>query len=272
MPAGLPLEAGLRHIVGRSGCGKTTTAQRIADSAAKSERPTAYVSLESASWEQTLQQIADQWAAPVASPVSLSDVVSALPFGSRPVLIIDDYRFWSGPFDPDQLSAHLARHKNVTAITFSLPAAGLPNPVVLGPLPRGDYTDLSDQQARLTQGWAIGVKEMRTVLADEPDPNDVPTLFGQRMALRRQQRLARSRRGVGPAGRDYLEAMAELGDTARTRAVAEKLRRSRSSLGPTRASLLRAGIVFMPERGIITFACPYHRNWLLRQMTQATDG
>jgi len=69
-----------------------------------------------------------------------------------------------------------------------------------------------------------------------------------------------------PAERDYMRAMASLGDGAvPTSEVAEVLGRKPSSLSPARDSLIKKGLVFSGERGTIAFTVPHFGQFLRTQ-------
>ncbi|GAA3859428.1 ATP-binding protein [Saccharothrix violaceirubra] len=70
-----------------------------------------------------------------------------------------------------------------------------------------------------------------------------------------------------PAEREYLRAMAGTGDGrdagVPTSAVAEHLGRKPSSLSPARDSLIKKGLVYSAERGLIAFTVPHFGRFLL---------
>ncbi|WP_106244658.1 ATP-binding protein [Allonocardiopsis opalescens] len=69
-----------------------------------------------------------------------------------------------------------------------------------------------------------------------------------------------------PAERDYMRAMASLGDEpAATADVAEVLGRKPSSLSPARDSLIKKGLIYSAERGLIAFTVPHFGNFLRTQ-------
>jgi hypothetical protein len=71
-----------------------------------------------------------------------------------------------------------------------------------------------------------------------------------------------------PAEREYLRAMAELdGDDqpVPTAAVAELLARNPQSLSPARDALLKKGLVYSGQRGLIAFTVPHFANFLRKQ-------
>jgi hypothetical protein len=70
-----------------------------------------------------------------------------------------------------------------------------------------------------------------------------------------------------PAEREYLQSMAELtkgrDESVGTAQVAEELGRRPSSLSPARDSLLKKGLVYSGERGLIAFTVPHFGRFLL---------
>ncbi len=66
-----------------------------------------------------------------------------------------------------------------------------------------------------------------------------------------------------PAEREYMRAMADLGDTpVATSDVAVALGRKPSSLSPARDSLIKKGLVYSAERGSIAFTVPHFGRYL----------
>jgi hypothetical protein len=71
-----------------------------------------------------------------------------------------------------------------------------------------------------------------------------------------------------PAERDYMRAMAALGDgPVATAEVADSLGRKPSSLSPARDSLLKKGLVYSAERGLVAFTVPHFGQFLRTQHT-----
>lgn len=69
-----------------------------------------------------------------------------------------------------------------------------------------------------------------------------------------------------PAERDYMRAMAALGDDpVATAEVAAALGRKPSSLSPARDGLLKKGLVFSAERGTVAFTVPHFGRFLRAQ-------
>ncbi|WP_046471844.1 ATP-binding protein [Allosalinactinospora lopnorensis] len=69
-----------------------------------------------------------------------------------------------------------------------------------------------------------------------------------------------------PAERDYMRAMAALGDDpVLTNDVAAHLSRRPSSLSPARDSLIKKGLIYSGERGLIAFTVPHFGKFLRRQ-------
>ncbi|MFI7438680.1 ATP-binding protein [Nonomuraea indica] len=69
-----------------------------------------------------------------------------------------------------------------------------------------------------------------------------------------------------PAERDYMHAMAQIGDEpVATSDVAEALGRKPSSLSPARDSLIKKGLIYSAERGQIAFTVPHFGRFLRAQ-------
>lgn len=69
-----------------------------------------------------------------------------------------------------------------------------------------------------------------------------------------------------PAERDYMHAMAQIGDEpVATAEVADSLGRKPSSLSPARDSLIKKGLIFSAERGLIAFTVPHFGKFLRAQ-------
>jgi cytochrome c553 len=69
-----------------------------------------------------------------------------------------------------------------------------------------------------------------------------------------------------PAEREYMRAMAALGDDPLpTSAVAEELGRKPSSLSPARDGLIKKGLIYSSERGVIAFTVPHFGKFLRSQ-------
>jgi len=69
-----------------------------------------------------------------------------------------------------------------------------------------------------------------------------------------------------PAEREYMRAMATLGDDpVPTSAVAEELGRKPSSLSPARDGLIKKGLIYSSERGVIAFTVPHFGRFLRSQ-------
>ena len=66
-----------------------------------------------------------------------------------------------------------------------------------------------------------------------------------------------------PAEREYMRAMAQLGDEpVQTAQVAEELGRKPSSVSPARDSLIKKGLIYSSERGLIAFTVPHFGRFL----------
>jgi hypothetical protein len=69
-----------------------------------------------------------------------------------------------------------------------------------------------------------------------------------------------------PAEREYMRAMASLGDDpVPTSAVADELGRKPSSLSPARDGLIKKGLIYSSERGVIAFTVPHFGKFLRAQ-------
>jgi len=69
------------------------------------------------------------------------------------------------------------------------------------------------------------------------------------------------------AEKKFMRAIAMLGDGAQqTSAIAKELGVKMNSIGPTRASLIRKGMIYSPEHGAIEFTVPLFGEFLLRAM------
>lgn len=68
------------------------------------------------------------------------------------------------------------------------------------------------------------------------------------------------------AERDYMRAMSEDGDAGtRSASVAERLGRELSSISPTRAELIRKGLIYAPEHGRVAYTVPGMADFITRQ-------
>ena len=69
-----------------------------------------------------------------------------------------------------------------------------------------------------------------------------------------------------PAEREYMRAMATLGDDpVPTAQVADELGRKPSSLSPSRDALIKKGLIYSSERGLIAFTVPHFGKFLRTQ-------
>lgn len=69
-----------------------------------------------------------------------------------------------------------------------------------------------------------------------------------------------------PAEREYMRAMAAIGDEpVPTSSVAEELARKPSSLSPARDGLIKKGLIYSSERGLIAFTVPHFGKFLRSQ-------
>lgn len=70
-----------------------------------------------------------------------------------------------------------------------------------------------------------------------------------------------------PLEREYMRCLAELGEgPQRSSDVAKAMNRNVSSLGPTRDSLIKKGMVYAPEHGQIAFTVPLFDEFMKREM------
>lgn len=71
-----------------------------------------------------------------------------------------------------------------------------------------------------------------------------------------------------PAEREYMRAMASLGDEpVVTSRIADILGRKPSSVSPARDSLIKKGLIYSGERGLVAFTVPHFGNFLRSQPT-----
>ncbi|KAB7790707.1 ATP-binding protein [Bifidobacterium leontopitheci] len=78
-----------------------------------------------------------------------------------------------------------------------------------------------------------------------------------------------------PLGREYLAAMASLGETCTSAQVAEHMHRNASDLSSIRLSLIELGLIYSPERGRIAFTVPGMDEFIRRDIpteNQSYDG
>ena len=69
-----------------------------------------------------------------------------------------------------------------------------------------------------------------------------------------------------PAEREYMRAMAMLGDDpVQTSSVADELGRKPSSVSPARDGLIKKGLIYSSERGLIAFTVPHFGRFLRAQ-------
>jgi hypothetical protein len=69
-----------------------------------------------------------------------------------------------------------------------------------------------------------------------------------------------------PAEREYMRAMAAIGDEpVPTSSVADELGRKPSSLSPSRDGLIKKGLIYSSERGLIAFTVPHFGKFLRSQ-------
>lgn len=74
-----------------------------------------------------------------------------------------------------------------------------------------------------------------------------------------------------PAEREYMRCLAELGEgPQRSSDVAIAMNRSATSLGPVRDNLIKKGMIFSPEYGLIAFTVPLFDEFMRRATGRAT--
>lgn len=70
-----------------------------------------------------------------------------------------------------------------------------------------------------------------------------------------------------PGEREYMRALASLGpDPQRSSEVAAVMQRKAQSVAPTRDSLIKKGMLYAPEHGLIAFTVPLFDEFMLREM------
>ena len=251
---------GVTHLVGRAGSGKTTTAQQLVEAAENSGVPAAYYRMAAShSWPDALREIGQAVTGRDIHFPALGTIFANIP-AEKAVVALDDYRHHTKAAGPAELREQVAAYPKVTVATFSLPHPQLPNPVLLGPIDQSYWSDLG-RWGELTGGRADAVTAMRDTLEETDDEAAIPAVFAQKMEETRAARLT-GRQKVGTLGEQYLTAMASIGAPVRVKDVAKGVERSMTALGPCRAALLRSGVIYMPARGWVDFACPFHQEWL----------
>jgi hypothetical protein len=76
---------------------------------------------------------------------------------------------------------------------------------------------------------------------------------------------------VTPAEREYMRALAELGEGVhRSAKVAELIGKTTNQLGPVRDTLIRKGMVYSPAHGDIAFTVPLFDQFMKRTMAMPT--
>ena len=69
--------------------------------------------------------------------------------------------------------------------------------------------------------------------------------------------------------RIYLRAMAELGPEAqKAQDVAKVIGRKSTQMGPTRAQLIKMGLLYTPEHGYAAFTVPHFDKFVLRAIPE----
>lgn len=121
-------------------------------------------------------------------------------------------------------------------------------------------------------GYPFFLQEMGQTTWQVAEGPDVITLADAREGVAEGRRrldvgffLSRWERATA-SERLYLEAMARDGDgPSLSKEVAERLGRSLSSVGPTRAGLIGKGLIFAPEHGRVAFTVPGMAGFITRR-------
>ncbi|MCC6496316.1 MAG: ATP-binding protein [Propionibacteriaceae bacterium] len=79
-----------------------------------------------------------------------------------------------------------------------------------------------------------------------------------------------------PREREYMAAMATSGDesvgSASTAEIARTLGQDREAFGPARQSLIRKGLIYVPERGRVAFSVPGMADYIARVLAEQDDN
>ncbi len=139
----------------------------------------------------------------------------------------------------------------------------------------GYDADALDGLYRLTDGYPYFVQAYGKVTWDCAPSSPISAADVKEAAPMAEAELAVGFFGARfdratPAERDYMRVMAELGvDTAdgpvSTADVAARLGRKPSSLSPARDGLIKKGLVFAEERGVVRFTVPHFGQFLRTQ-------
>lgn len=113
----------------------------------------------------------------------------------------------------------------------------------------------------LSTGYPYFIQAYGKAAWDAADSNPITVA-----AVRRGEPVARAELDRGlyisrwqratPLGREYLAAMAAIGESCTSAQVAKRLNRSASDLSSIRLSLIELGLIYAPERGRVSFTVP----------------
>ena len=132
----------------------------------------------------------------------------------------------------------------------------------------------------LSHGYPYFIQAYGKASWDASDSTPIPVA-----AVERGEPVARAELDQGlyvsrwqratPLGREYLAAMAAIGEVCTSAQVAKRMERSVSDLSSIRLSLIELGLVYSPERGRIAFTVPGMDEFIRREMpaeSQSYDG
>lgn len=135
--------------------------------------------------------------------------------------------------------------------------------------------DALDELYQVTDGYPYFVQAFGKVVWDAAPASPIRAVDVKEAAP-----LAEAELGVGffgsrfdratPAEREYMRAMAELGEAnedgpVSTSDVADRLARKPQSMSPARDGLIKKGLVFAEERGVVRFTVPHFGRFLRTQ-------
>ena len=127
---------------------------------------------------------------------------------------------------------------------------------------------------RLTRGYPYFLQEWGyqswNMAEASPITLDVVHAATERVIRRLDENFFRVRfERLTPSEKNFLRAMASLAsDARRTGDIADALGVKATSLGPTRASLIRKGMVYSPAHGEMAFTVPLFDEFMLRAMPE----
>jgi hypothetical protein len=123
---------------------------------------------------------------------------------------------------------------------------------------------------RLTKGYPYFVQEWGYQAWNRADASPIPMQIVRdataTVISRLDQNFFRVRYDrLTPSEKNFLRAMAELGPGAhRTGDIADTLKVKITSLGPTRARLIRKGMIYSPAHGEMAFTVPLFNEFMIR--------